>query len=569
VQRAYFVDRANSEYKVPWNTVENTPRICSPADRAIQTPNSDTPYASVGLDLRAEPVVLVLPPVEAGRYVSVQLIDADTHDCAYLGSRTTGNGGGRFLIAGPGWRGKVPAGIDRVIRCETAFAFGPFRTQLFDAADPPNVARIQQGYSVSPLSRALGRAGPTAGAVALPAPLTPDAQRTDPRFFEPRHLRKLARRGDVPGLLRRRDRSHVRRRQRPLRAALRPGGVAAARRVLVADAVRAAGAPGTVLDDPAALPAAGPGAVDGRWTAPRAEPVAAGTRIAPVAALPAAGGPAAAAAMASAAAGGTAVTPEAYIRAETDRSFANVAQMAGGVNRFHRFRAPPPLDGQTVVRMNKDTLYSAAIVDSEGGATVTLPEPDTDRYLPILVIDDDHYAPNVFDEPGTHRLPTDAKHVMVVVRTQLLRPDDPADRCGPGEPRVLVDHRLRRRRLHEARECDPQPGERDARCGRHGHRALRLCPVLRRRAEPSRPGRRPELPDAGPSPRSVRPRRVVQASEGGAGALTRVCPDRDAMRAAVGTEQGHARDAPRLAARLPSVAVLGYGPVHRIDPARP
>jgi hypothetical protein len=72
------------------------------------------------------------------------------------------------------------------------------------------------------------------------------------------------------------------------------------------------------------------------------------------------------------------VTPETYIRAETDRSFRNIVQLNGGaINTFYHFRAPTPLDEQTVVRMNKDTLYSAAIVDASGGATVTLPQaPD-------------------------------------------------------------------------------------------------------------------------------------------------------------------------------------------------
>jgi len=580
VQHAYFVDRAHAEYKAPWNTVENTPRVYTPEDRAIQTPNSDTPYSFVGLDLRAEPVVLVVPPVEEGRYVSVQLIDAYTHNFAYLGSRTTGNGGGRFLIAGPGWRGTVPPGIDRVIRCETAFAFGLFRTQLLDAADLPQVARIQQGYSVLPLSRALGRTTPAAGDVALPAPLTPDAQRTDPRFFEllnfvlsqqPPHpseaatLARFAKLGIGPG---RRFDAH--RRSPELRAAVVAGMADAwrdfgayktsridtgevvsgdlfgTREFLAGDAMKrlsgavlgiygnsrdeamypayfvdatgrsfdgASGryvlrfAPGelppvdafwslTLYELPSSLLSANrlnrylinspmlsslvrdadggvtlhvqhesPGAglepnwlpapngpfwmilrlyrpqaraVDGRWTAPRAEPVAAGARIAPVAALPAAGGTAAAAS--ATVAGPTAVTPETYIRAETDRSFANVAQMAGGVNRFFHFRAPPPLDGQTVVRMNKDTLYSAAIVDTDGGATVTLPEPDAGRYMSILVIDNDHYAPNVFYEPGTHRLPTDTRYVMVVVRTQLLRPDDQADirQANTLQDRVLL-----------------------------------------------------------------------------------------------------------------------------------
>jgi hypothetical protein len=50
---------------------------------------------------------------------------------AYVGSRTTGNGGGRFLLAGPRWKGEKPAGVKSVIRSETDFVLVGYRTQLF------------------------------------------------------------------------------------------------------------------------------------------------------------------------------------------------------------------------------------------------------------------------------------------------------------------------------------------------------------------------------------------------------------------------------------------------------
>ena len=70
------MDRQNSEFKAPWNQIHNIPRVYTPADTAIQTPNSDTPYSFVGMDLRAEPIVLTVPPIEKGRYFSIQLIGA-------------------------------------------------------------------------------------------------------------------------------------------------------------------------------------------------------------------------------------------------------------------------------------------------------------------------------------------------------------------------------------------------------------------------------------------------------------------------------------------------------------
>src|SRR5580698_8623865 len=114
----YFVDRGSPEFKAPWNHIGNVPRVFTPADVAVQTPNSDTPYSWMGLDLRTEPIVLTFPPIDKSRYFSVQLTDAYTFNFAYIGSRATGNDGGSFLLAGPGWKGEAPKGVQEVIRSE-------------------------------------------------------------------------------------------------------------------------------------------------------------------------------------------------------------------------------------------------------------------------------------------------------------------------------------------------------------------------------------------------------------------------------------------------------------------
>ena len=85
----------------------------------MQTPNSDTPYSFLGADLRAEPLVLTVPEIPKDRYYSVQFIDAYTYNFAYVGTRTTGNDGGSFMIAGPNWKGEKPQGIKEVIQSET------------------------------------------------------------------------------------------------------------------------------------------------------------------------------------------------------------------------------------------------------------------------------------------------------------------------------------------------------------------------------------------------------------------------------------------------------------------
>jgi len=184
IQYGYFVDRQNPEFKGPWNQIRSIPRVYTPADTAIQTPNSDTPYSFVGMDLRAEPVVLTVPPIETQRYFSIQLIDAYTFNFAYVGSRATGNDGGSFLIAGPGWKGDTPKGVKKVIRSETQFVLAVYRTQLFNPGDLDNVKKVQAAYKAQTLSAFLGTPAPTAApAIDFIKPLTPEAEKTSPQFF--------------------------------------------------------------------------------------------------------------------------------------------------------------------------------------------------------------------------------------------------------------------------------------------------------------------------------------------------------------------------------------------------
>jgi hypothetical protein len=131
-------------------------------DTAVVTPNSDTPYSFVGLDLRAEPIVLCVPEVEKERYYDVQLVDMYTFNYGYIGSRATGNDAGCFMVAGPDWKGETPAGIQQAFHSETQFGLVGYRTQLFDADDMPNIEKVQAGYKVQPLSAFLNQPAPPA-----------------------------------------------------------------------------------------------------------------------------------------------------------------------------------------------------------------------------------------------------------------------------------------------------------------------------------------------------------------------------------------------------------------------
>ncbi|MDM0024396.1 DUF1254 domain-containing protein [Variovorax saccharolyticus] len=162
VMNEFAVDTRSTQFKAPFNQLRNEHRVATPADTAVITPNSDTPYSTLWADLRAEPLVVTVPAVSAKRYFSVQLIDGNTYNFGYIGSRATGNAPGNYLVAGPGWKGETPPGIKKVFNSTTPFALALIRTQLFDPADMPNVEKVQAGYKIQPLSAFLHRAPPPA-----------------------------------------------------------------------------------------------------------------------------------------------------------------------------------------------------------------------------------------------------------------------------------------------------------------------------------------------------------------------------------------------------------------------
>ena len=183
IQHSYFVDRTNPEFKGGWNQPHSVARVYTPQDKAIQTPNSDTPYTFLGADLRAEPLIISVPAIPMHRYYSLQFIDMYTHNFAYVGSRATGSDAGHYLLAGPAWQGVVPEGVTSVIRSETNFAFVLYRTQLFGTSDLEEVKKIQGQFAVRPLSQFSGTASPPSAPVDFVKPLSADAQKTSPAFF--------------------------------------------------------------------------------------------------------------------------------------------------------------------------------------------------------------------------------------------------------------------------------------------------------------------------------------------------------------------------------------------------
>src|SRR5438067_9720088 len=162
VMYEFAVDKKSSQFKAPFNEINNLHHVATYKDTAVVTPNSDTPYSTLWLDLRAEPMVLSVPAVPKERYYSVQLIDGNTYNYGYIGSRATGSEAGDYMVAGPDWKGEKPAGIKKVFTSTTPFGMAVYRTQLFNPEDMPNVEKIQAGYKAQPLSAFLKQPAPPA-----------------------------------------------------------------------------------------------------------------------------------------------------------------------------------------------------------------------------------------------------------------------------------------------------------------------------------------------------------------------------------------------------------------------
>ncbi|MEN5158895.1 DUF1254 domain-containing protein [Achromobacter spanius] len=155
---AYSLDRQGAQYKGPVNSI-NPVGTASAAAAGLDPAYL---YSYAALDLRAEPVIVIVPRAEKRRDASLQIMDLYMHHIGDLGSR--GMGGGVFLVAGPSWKGKVPPGITKVIRSETQLATLVARTQRFNPADQENAKRIQARFKVQPLSVFRHRAAPAAPA---------------------------------------------------------------------------------------------------------------------------------------------------------------------------------------------------------------------------------------------------------------------------------------------------------------------------------------------------------------------------------------------------------------------
>ena len=123
------------------------------------------------------------------------------------------------------------------------------------------------------------------------------------------------------------------------------------------------------------------------------------------------------------------VTPDNFIRAESDLYMGNAIKDAGGVGKFVHHRMPVEIDKQFVIRPNRDTLYSVAVFDLDAGpVTITVPDSGG-RFMSMMILNEDHYVQGVFYGAGTHMLTEEqagTRYVAVAVRT-LVDPNSPED----------------------------------------------------------------------------------------------------------------------------------------------
>jgi hypothetical protein len=122
------------------------------------------------------------------------------------------------------------------------------------------------------------------------------------------------------------------------------------------------------------------------------------------------------------------VTVDNFIRAESDLYMGN-ALKDGSLGTFEHRREPAALDKQTVIRLNRDTLYSSGVFDLDAGpVTVTLPDAG-DRFMSMQLISQDHYVPEVIYGAGSYTIDkakVGTRYVLIGVRT-LVDPTNPED----------------------------------------------------------------------------------------------------------------------------------------------
>ena len=155
--RAQWIASGKGPVQMAVNQYYHSRDLSDPRLQYGGSPNRETPYSVAFVNLSHEPIVLTVPPNPDGRYYTLQIADMYSDTIGYVGIRATGNVPGDYLLAGPGWQGEVPKGIQKVIRSRTPWAAIFGRTYTDGTEDDlVKMRAFQDSYRITPLGVYLG-----------------------------------------------------------------------------------------------------------------------------------------------------------------------------------------------------------------------------------------------------------------------------------------------------------------------------------------------------------------------------------------------------------------------------